>query len=225
MLIGDDDALVRAALAMILRGAPDIRVVAQVSDGAEVPAAVAEHRPDVVLMDIRMVRVDGVTATRELRSRPDAPEVIILTTFDMDEYVIAALEAGASGFLVKDTPPEEIVRAVRQVAAGEPILSPRVTRKLIAQVTGGKARPSKKHEAEMLDSLPDRERDVARLVGEGKSNARIGKELFMSVATVKAHVSRLLARLGLNNRVQLALLANDVDLATEESQQQGPAER
>nr|WP_277608096.1 response regulator transcription factor [Streptomyces boncukensis] len=212
-MIVDDDALVRAGLAMILRGVPDVRVVAEVADGAEVPAAVAQHRPDVVLMDIRMVKVDGVTATRQLRSRPDAPEVLILTTFDLDEHVVDALQAGASGFLVKDTAPEEIVRAVRQVASGEPTLSPRVTRQLIAQITGPAARARPARASGLPADLAEREREVARLVGEGMSNTQIGEELFLSVATVKAYVSRLLARLGLDNRVQLALLANGVDLS------------
>ncbi len=213
VLIVDDDALVRAGLAMILRGVPDVRVVAEVADGAEVPAAVHQHRPDVVLMDVRMVHVDGVTATKRLRRLPDAPEVIILTTFDLDEYVVEALRAGASGFLVKDTPPEEIVRAIRLVVAGEPILSPGITRRLIAQVTDAKVDTRQARAARQLDQLADREREVARLVGEGKSNAQIGEELFMSVATVKAHVSRLLAKLELNNRVQIALLVNDAGLS------------
>lgn len=213
VLIVDDDALVRAGLMMILRGVPDIEVVAQAADGSEVLDLVERHQPDVVLMDVRMVNVDGVTATRQLRSRPGAPEVIILTTFDLDEHVVDALRAGASGFLVKDTPPEEIVRAVREVAMGKPTLSPGVTRQLIAQVTALQTRSRHSPQAELLGGLADREREVARLVGEGKSNTQISEELFISVATVKAHVSRLLAKLNLNNRVQLALLAHDVDLA------------
>ncbi|KKJ93420.1 response regulator transcription factor, partial [Micromonospora sp. HK10] len=141
VLIVDDDALVRAALSMILGGAPDIRVVGEATDGAEVPAAVAAYAPDVVLMDIRMPRVDGLTATEALRSGPEPPEVLVLTTFDADEQVLRALRAGAGGFLLKDTPPAEIVAAVRRVAAGEATLSPAVTRKLITHVTAPAAGP------------------------------------------------------------------------------------
>jgi DNA-binding NarL/FixJ family response regulator len=212
VLLVDDDALVRVGLAMILRGAPDLRLVAQVNDGNAVEQAVAEHRPDVVLMDIRMTHVDGVTATRRLRGRPGAPEVIMLTTFDMDDYVIEALRAGASGFLLKDTPPDELVRAIRLVASGEPILSPSITRRLIAQVTGPKVTDRQSRATSVLDQLSEREKDIVRLIGEGKSNARIGEELYMSIPTVKAHVSKLLAKLNLNNRVQIALLANDAAL-------------
>ncbi|MFD0824028.1 response regulator transcription factor, partial [Micromonospora zhanjiangensis] len=136
MLIVDDDALVRAGLSMILGGVPDLRVVGEVADGGEVAAAVASHRPDVVLMDIRMPRMDGLTATELLRRSPSPPEVIVLTTFDADEHVLRALRAGAGGFLLKDTPPAEIVAAVRRVAAGEATLSPTVTRRLIDHVTG-----------------------------------------------------------------------------------------
>jgi DNA-binding NarL/FixJ family response regulator len=211
VLIVDDDALVRAGLTMILSGAADVEVVGEATDGAEVPAAVAAHRPDVVLMDIRMPRVDGLAATEALRKRPDAPEVIVLTTFDADEFVLRALRAGASGFLLKDTPPMQIVAAVRRVADGEATLSPTVTRQLIAHV----AAPSQSPRTEALrrlDALSDRERDVALALGQGRSNAEISAELFMSVATVKAHVSRLLTKLDLNNRVQVALLVHDAGL-------------
>jgi DNA-binding NarL/FixJ family response regulator len=210
VLIVDDDALVRAGLTMILSGDDEVRVVAEAADGSEVPAAVSEHRPDVVLMDIRMPRVDGLAATEALRRRPDAPEVLVLTTFDADEYVLRALRAGAGGFLLKDTPPMEIRAAVRKVAQGEATLSPAVTRRLIAHVAA--APPDRSAAARQLDRLSDRERDVALAVGQGKSNAEISAELFMSVATVKAHVSRLLTKLGLNNRVQIALLVHDAGL-------------
>jgi len=211
VLIVDDDALVRAGLTMILSGAGDVRVVGEAADGSEVPAAVAANRPDVVLMDIRMPRIDGLAATEALRARPDAPEVIVLTTFDADEYVLRALRAGASGFLLKDTPPTEILQAVRRVAQGEATLSPTVTRQLIAHV----AAPSdgRRGARAALTALSEREREVALALGQGKSNAEIAAELFMSVATVKAHVSRLLVKLSLNNRVQVAILVHDAGLA------------
>jgi DNA-binding NarL/FixJ family response regulator len=193
VLIVDDDALVRAGLSMMLAGSEDVRVVAEASDGAQVVAAVDAYRPDVVLMDIRMPGVDGLAATEALRRRDDAPQVIVLTTFDADDHVLRALRAGAAGFLLKDTPPPEIVRAIRLVAAG---------------VASRQARAR-----EMLDRLTDREREVAVAIGQGKSNAEIAAELFMSVATVKAHVSRLLQKLDLDNRVQIALLAHDAGVA------------
>ncbi|MEV0431193.1 response regulator transcription factor [Micromonospora sp. NPDC050495] len=216
VLIVDDDALVRAALSMILGGAPDIRVVGEATDGAEVPAAVAAYAPDVVLMDIRMPRVDGLTATEALRAGPEPPEVLVLTTFDADEQVLRALRAGAGGFLLKDTPPAEIVAAVRRVAAGEATLSPAVTRKLITHVTAPAATagpdPRRERALRLLGGLTPREREVAVALGQGRTNAEISAELFMSVPTVKAYVSRLLARLELNNRVQVALLVHDAGL-------------
>jgi DNA-binding NarL/FixJ family response regulator len=208
VLIVDDDALVRTGLSMMLAGAEDLRIVAEADDGDKVGALVAEHTPDVVLMDIRMSRMDGLAATEQIRGRDGAPEIIILTTFDADEHVVRALRAGAGGFLLKDTPPAEIINAIRRVAAGEPILSPSVTRRLIAQVTEVHRSPAR----ELLGQLSDREREVVIAIGQGKSNAQIGTELYMSVATVKAHVSRLLTKLGLNNRVQVALLAHDAGL-------------
>jgi len=213
VLIVDDDALVRAGLKMILSGTDEVHVVAEAADGSEVPAAVAEHRPDVVLMDIRMPRVDGLAATEALRARPGSPEVIVLTTFDADEFVLRALRAGASGFLLKDTPPIEILQAVRKVAAGEATLSPTVTRRLIAHVAAPQENTAQDRARRLLATLSDRERDVALALGQGKSNAEISAALFMSVATVKAHVSRLLVKLGMNNRVQVALLVHDAGLA------------
>jgi DNA-binding NarL/FixJ family response regulator len=209
VLVVDDDALVRAGLTMLLAGAEDIAIVGEAADGTEVERAVAEHDPDVVLMDIRMPGMDGLGATELLRARDDAPEVIVLTTFEADDYVVRALRAGAGGFLLKDTPPADIVRAVRAVAAGEPMLSPAVTRRLIGHVTerGGDDRVQQARD--QLDRLTEREREVAVAIGLGKSNAEIGRDLYMSVATVKAHVSRVLEKLELNNRVQIALLAHD----------------
>ncbi|PGH43224.1 DNA-binding response regulator [Micromonospora sp. WMMA1996] len=216
VLIVDDDPLVRGALSMILGGVPDLTVVGEATDGAEVPAAVAAHAPDVVLMDIRMPRVDGLAATEALRATAEPPEVLVLTTFDADEQVLRALRAGASGFLLKDTPPAEIVAAVRRVAAGEATLSPAVTRKLIAHVTAAAPAPSpdpkRDRAVRLLGGLSEREREVALLLGRGRTNAEISAELFMSVATVKAYVSRLLTKLDLNNRVQVALLVQDADL-------------
>jgi DNA-binding NarL/FixJ family response regulator len=213
VLIVDDDALVRAGLTMMLSGTEDVLIVGEASDGSEVPAAVATYAPDVVLMDIRMPRVDGLAATEQLRARPDAPEVIVLTTFDADDHVVRALQAGAGGFLLKDTPPPEILRAIRLVAAGDPILSPAVTRRLIARVAGTQDPDGGRRRARLLlDRLSDREREVAIAIGQGKSNAEISAELYMSVATVKAHVSRVLTKLELNNRVQVALMAHDAGL-------------
>ncbi|WP_431874394.1 response regulator [Micromonospora marina] len=216
VLIVDDDPLVRGALSMILGGVPDLAVVGEATDGAEVPAAVAAYAPDVVLMDIRMPRVDGLAATEALRAAAEPPEVLVLTTFDADEQVLRALRAGASGFLLKDTPPAEIVAAVRRVAAGEATLSPAVTRKLIAHVTGTAPAPGpdpkRERAVRLLDGLSEREREVAVLLGRGRTNAEISAELFMSVATVKAYVSRLLTKLELNNRVQVALLVQDAGL-------------
>jgi DNA-binding NarL/FixJ family response regulator len=212
VLIVDDDALVRAGLTMILSGARDIEVVGEASDGAGVPAAVTRRRPDVVLMDIRMPRVDGLSATETLRRQPGAPEVIVLTTFDADEFVLRALRAGASGFLLKDTPPQDILDAVRRVARGEATLSPAVTRRLIAHVAAPSAAP-RAEAARRLGALSEREREVALALGRGRSNAEIAAELFMSVATVKAHVSRVLTKLDLNNRVQVALLVHDAGSA------------
>jgi DNA-binding NarL/FixJ family response regulator len=208
VLIVDDDALVRTGLSMMLAGAEDMQIVGEADDGDKVGALVRELAPDVVLMDIRMPRVDGLAATEHIRGRDGAPEVIILTTFDADEHVLRALRAGAGGFLLKDTPPAEIINAIRKVVAGEPILSPSVTRRLIAQVTEARRIPSH----DLLAELSDREREVVIAIGQGKSNAEIGAELYMSVATVKAHVSRLLTKLDLNNRVQVALLAHDAGL-------------
>jgi DNA-binding NarL/FixJ family response regulator len=213
VLIVDDDALVRAGLSMMLAGSEDVRVVAEASDGAQVGAAFDAYRPDVVLMDIRMPGVDGLAATEALCRREGAPQVIVLTTFDADDHVLRALRAGAAGFLLKDTPPPEIVRAIRLVAAGEAMLSPAVTRRLIQHVADDGVAGRRAHAAERLDRLTDREREVAVAIGQGKSNAEIAGELFMSVATVKAHVSRLLQKLDLDNRVQIALLAHDAGVA------------
>ncbi|MEU3608809.1 response regulator transcription factor [Streptomyces sp. NPDC035033] len=219
LLVVDDDPLVRAGLALMLGGDGTLEIVGEGADGAEVPDLVARLAPDVVLMDIRMPHVDGLTATERLRARPGAPEVIVLTTFHADEQVLRALRAGAAGFVLKDTPPAEIVAAVHRVAAGEPVLSPAVTRQLMRHVAGRpEARPRRAAAAERLAGLADREREVAVAVGRGASNAEIAAALYMSVPTVKTYVSRLLARLGLDNRVQIALLVHDAGLLDQDPQ-------
>ncbi|MCQ9182124.1 response regulator transcription factor [Streptomyces sp. IBSBF 2953] len=215
LLLVDDDPLVRAGLAFMMGGADDIEIVGEAADGGEVEDLVERTRPDVVLMDIRMPAVDGITATQRLRSRADAPQVVVLTTFHADEQVLRALRAGAAGFVLKDTPPAEIVEAVRRVAAGDPVLSPTVMRQLMAHAAGTTADTRRAHARVRLAALGEREREVAVAVGRGLSNADVAAELFMSVATVKAHVSRTLAKLGLDNRVQIALLAYDAGLLDE----------
>jgi DNA-binding NarL/FixJ family response regulator len=211
VLIVDDDALVRGALRMMLSGSDAIEVVGEAGDGDEVTAALAEHRPDVVLMDIRMPRLDGISATAALRRRPDPPSVIVLTTFDADENVLRALRAGASGFLLKDTPPARIVEAVQRVAAGEEILSPTVLRRFLARFAadGGSADRARADFAK----LTEREADVVLAVARGRTNQEIADELYLSVATVKTHISHAMTKLDLANRTQLALLAHDAGLA------------
>ncbi|MFC9079790.1 response regulator [Streptomyces sp. NPDC057062] len=215
LLLVDDDPLVRAGLSFMMGGADDIEIVGEAADGSEVGQLVERTRPDVVLMDIRMPTVDGLAATELLRSRPDAPQVVVLTTFHADEQVLRALRAGAAGFVLKDTPPAEILDAVRRVAAGDPVLSPAVTRQLMAHAVGTGADTRRHTARERIAALGEREREVAVAVGRGASNAEIATQLFMSVATVKTHVSRVLAKLGLNNRVQIALLTYDAGLLDE----------
>ncbi|MFH8366354.1 response regulator [Streptomyces sp. NPDC018031] len=209
VLLVDDDPLVRAGLRLMLGGAPDLEVVGEAADGAEVEPMVAACSPDVVLMDIRMPTVDGLAATEALRGRPSAPEVVVLTTFNTDEHVLRALRAGAAGFVLKHTPPQQIVEAVRRVAAGEPVLSPTVTRQLIDQVSGGGEHRRAARARGQLAALAGREREVAVAVGQGKSNAEIAAALYMGLPTVKTYVSRILTKLDLNNRVQIALLVHD----------------
>ncbi len=210
LLIDDADPLVRSALTFMLGGQPDLVVVGEAGDGREGVAMAADLRPDVVLMDIRMPRMNGLDATRRLVDLPDPPHVLVLTTFDADEYVVEALAAGADGFLLKDTPPPEVVEAIRKVAQGDPMLSPAVTRSLIRQVAAASRSPAA---TARLADLTDREREVALAVGRGLSNAEIAAELYLSVPTVKAHVSRLFDKLGVSNRVQIALAVHDAGLA------------
>ncbi|MEU0677940.1 response regulator transcription factor [Streptomyces sp. NPDC006172] len=212
VLLVDDDPLVRAGLSFMMGGADDLKIVGEAGDGGEVEALVESTRPHVVLMDIRMPSVDGLTATERLRSREDAPQVVVLTTFHADEQVLRALRAGAAGFVLKDTPPAEILDAVRRVAAGDPVLSPTVTRRLMDHAADATADTRRSRARERVAALGEREREVAVAVGRGLSNAEIAAGLFMSVATVKTHVSRILAKLDLNNRVQIALLVYDAGL-------------
>lgn len=211
VLIVDDEALVRSGLRMILEAAGDIAVVAEARDGAEAVEAARRHRPDVVLMDVRMPGADGLAGAAAVARLPDPPRVIMLTTFDQDEYVHGALRAGAVGFLLKDTPPRDLAEAVRTVAAGNAMLAPTVTRRLISSFA--ERGPSVADQARArLAVLTDRERDVVRAVARGLSNADIARGLDMAEATVKAHVSRAMAKLGLTNRVQAAILVHDARL-------------
>ena len=221
VVLVDDDALVRAGLRLILGGAADLEVVAEAGDGVEAIDAVAASDPDVVLMDIRMPRRDGLEATRLLLSdsararRSKEVRVIVLTTFDTDDLVVQALRAGAHGFLLKDTEPHRLVEAVRLVAAGQPILSPSVVAQLMSHVAGdnGDATDSRRREAsERLMTLTEREHEVALAIGRGLSNADISRELYLSIPTVKAHVSRVLTKLGADNRVQVAITVHDAAL-------------
>jgi DNA-binding NarL/FixJ family response regulator len=211
VLVVDDEALVRSGLRMILEAAGDIAVVAEARDGAEALQAAQRHRPDVILMDVRMPGTDGLAGAAAIAQLPQPPRVIMLTTFDHDEYVHAALRAGAVGFLLKDTPPRDLAEAVRTVTAGNAMLSPTVTRRLISSFA--QRGPSMTDQARArLSVLTDRERQVVRVVARGLSNADIARELDMAEATVKAHVSRALAKLSMSNRVQAAILVHDARL-------------
>ena len=216
VVLVDDDPLVRAGLGLMLGGAPELLIVGEAGDGAEALEVIDRVRPDVVLMDIRMPRMDGLAATQRLAERADPPKVIVLTTFDADEYVVRALAAGATGFLLKDSSAPVIVEAVERVAAGEPMLSPTVTAQLIRRVVGAHAAGADGDRATAaaarLAALSERERDVAVAVGRGRSNAEIAAELYMSLTTVKAHVSHILVKLGMTNRVQVAMCVHDAGL-------------
>jgi DNA-binding NarL/FixJ family response regulator len=210
LLIVDDDALVRSGLTMMLGGAVSVAVVGEAQDGSEVLGAIDRHRPDVLLLDLRMAKVDGLATLGLLRSQPRPPAVIVLTTFDTDEHVLQALRQGAEGFLVKDTLPAEIVRAIELVAAGESMLSPTVTRRLIAHLADEDGEGDQRRLAgAQLRQLSPRDLQIAEAIAQGKPNAAIAAELHLSVATIKSHVSAMLATLQLDNRVQLALLVQD----------------
>ena len=213
VLVVDDDPLVRSALSLMLGGQTDLEVIGEAGDGRQGVALAGSLRPDVILMDIRMPVLNGLDATRELHAHPEPPRIIILTTFDADEHVFGALEAGADGFLLKDTPPAEIVAAIRRVASGDPMLSPSVTRTLIQRVRADGAGHRSAQAEGRLAMLTAREREVALAVARGLSNTEIGGELYLSLPTVKAHVSRLYDKLEVTNRVQIAILVHDAGLA------------
>ncbi|GAA3310699.1 response regulator [Nonomuraea dietziae] len=206
VLLADDQALVRAGFKALLDAQPDMSVVAEAADGAQAVRLAASTAPDVVLMDIRMPGTDGLTATRQM---PAGPRIIILTTFELDEYVFEALRGGASGFLVKDTEPSELIQAVRVVAAGEALLSPSVTRRLIAEYA---TRAKEPMSADGLGLLTEREREVLALVGTGMTNDEIAAKLFMSPATAKTHVSRAMMKLHARDRAQLVVIAYESGL-------------
>ncbi|MFI9719320.1 response regulator [Streptomyces sp. NPDC052396] len=209
VLVADDQAAVRSGLVLILRSAPGIEVAGEAADGEEAIRLTRRLRPDLVLMDVRMPRLDGVSATRVITSEQLA-DVLVLTTFDLDEYVFGALRAGAAGFLLKNAEAAELVAAVRTVARGEGLISPAVTRRLIAEFA--RRAPAPPARATVLDALTPRERQVLAALGEGLSNAEVGARLGMAEATVKTHVSRLLPKLGLRSRVQAAVLAQELGM-------------
>lgn len=205
----DDDALIRTGLTMILEQSGDIEVVATAADGREAVAMARNQNPDVILMDVRMPNLDGIEATRQITST-ERSRVIILTTFELDEYVFEALRAGASGFLLKRTPPGELVEAVRVVAAGEALLSPSVTRRLIEEFVSN--RPSSV-EPRLVDGLTEREREVLVLIARGHSNQELADQLFISENTVKTHVKRILMKIGARDRAQAVVIAYEAGLA------------
>ena len=212
VIVVDDDPLVRAGLKMILDSSSELEVVGEAADGIEAVPAVRTHRPDVVLMDIRMPIMDGLAATAAVRALPHAPKVIVLTTFDLDDYVFRALQAGAAGFLLKDTPPRELISGILVVAAGDGMLSPAVTRTLISHFADDPRDERRRLARQRLARLTEREAEIFLEVGRGLSNAEIGRARFLSEATVKTHVSRLLDKVGATNRVQLAIVAHDAGL-------------
>ena len=209
VVLVDDQELVRTGFRMILDAEPDIDVVGEAADGEEALAVVADTAPDVVLMDIRMPRMDGIESTRFLTGMDDPPRILILTTFDIDDYVYEALRAGASGFLLKDTPADDLVAGVRVVAAGEALLAPSVTRRLIEEFAN---RPDSQAEVASLEELTDRESEVLVQIARGRSNAEIAEELFVSETTVKTHVSHILTKLDLRDRVQAVVVAYESGL-------------
>lgn len=205
ILLADDEDLVRSGLRTILSSADDIEVVAETDDGLYVADLARQHRPNVVLLDIRMRTADGLSALRRLRALPDPPAVAMLTTFDVDEYVQEALRIGANGFLLKDTEPDQLIKAVRDLARGGAVLDPKVAARVLSTVADGEraAEPARR----LLAALSEREREVVTLIGQGLSNAEIGSELHLSEATVKGYVSAVLGKIGAVNRVQAALVA------------------
>jgi DNA-binding NarL/FixJ family response regulator len=216
VVVADDQALVRGGFTVLLSGEPDIEVVGEASNGAEAVALAASARPDVILMDVRMPVMDGLEATRRITTDPTlaSTRVVILTTFDLDEYVHEALRAGASGFLLKDAIPTDLLHAVRVVADGDALIAPKITRRLIEEFARQPS-PGVVHEADAaLAQLTDREREVLELVAKGKSNAEIAEGLYVSHATVKTHVSRLLMKLDARDRAQLVMVAYETGVAS-----------
>jgi DNA-binding NarL/FixJ family response regulator len=210
VLLVDDDPLLRAGLRLMLQPEPTVDLVAEAADGDEVLAAVDRHRPDVVLMDVRMARVDGVAATRLLQGQPDPPAVLVLTTLDTDDLVVRALEAGARGFLLKDTPPDDVIRAIQVVASGESMLSPSVASQLVSMVAGdGEAGARRERARSLLAGLSPREREVAMAIARGEPNADIAAALHVSVGTVKGHITQLMEKLEATNRVQIAVTVHE----------------
>jgi DNA-binding NarL/FixJ family response regulator len=211
ILIADDHELMRSGLRSMLEAQPDMEVVGEAEDGAQAVDEAVRLHPDVAIMDIRMPRLDGIEATRRLMSQGDAaPKVLVLTTFDLDEYVYEALRAGAGGFMLKDAPPGQLAEAVRTVAAGEALLAPAVTKRLLERFV--QRPPSDTARQERFEELTDRELEVLRAMTRGMSNAEIGEELFLSEATVKTHVTRILSKLGVRDRVQAVVLAYESGL-------------
>jgi DNA-binding NarL/FixJ family response regulator len=208
VLVADDQSMVRAGFRMLLSGEPDIEVVAEASNGIEAVDKAARFRPTVVLMDIRRPELDGLQATRRILSDDQSTRVLILTTFDLDEYVYEALRAGASGFVLKDDPPEQLLAAIRIVAGGEALLSPAITKRVIEKFT----RIPHPQPPKELGELTERELDVLRLIARGLSNAEIGQELYITDATVKTHITHILQKLNLRDRVQAVVLAHETGL-------------
>ena len=208
VLVADDQSMVRAGFRMLLSGEDDIEVVAEASNGLEAVAQAARFHPTVVLMDIRMPQLDGLEATRRILATDNNARILILTTFDLDEYVYEALRSGASGFVLKDDPPEQLLAAIRVVAAGEALLSPAITKRVIKQFT----RMPRPEPPRQLDELTERELEVFRLIARGLSNAEIGRELYISDTTVKTHITHILMKLNLRDRVQAVVLAHETGL-------------
>jgi DNA-binding NarL/FixJ family response regulator len=214
VVVVDDQALVRGGFRVLVDSATDLTVLGEASNGAEAVDLVEATRPDVVLMDVRMPVMDGIEATRRIlgASHDEIPRVLILTTFDLDEYVYEALRAGASGFMLKDTPPADLLAAIRVIAGGDALLAPSVTRRLIADFSSRQTKPSRS--TEILDTLTGREREVFALVSKGMSNQELAEELHMSAATAKTHVSRVLMKLGARDRAQLVVIAYETGFVT-----------